>query len=68
MCWSKRTGDERSEVAHSGGDGNEGPPNSGGKTSGPAVPDVFSPESEALNCERILGDRRHGLEPDDEAT
>ncbi|MGN9789888.1 hypothetical protein ACTMTU_02110 [Streptomyces sp. OZ13] len=23
--------------------------------------DPFSPESEALVCERILGDRRHGL-------
>jgi hypothetical protein len=25
------------------------------------APDPFSPESEARNTERVLGDRRHGL-------
>jgi hypothetical protein len=25
--------------------------------------EVFSPQSEALLCEQVLGDRRHGLQP-----
>ena len=68
MSCSKRTGDERSDVAGSGDRGNDGASNKGSSPPGASVPDVFSPESEARNCERILGDRRHGLEPDDDAT
>jgi len=65
MC-SKRTGDERSDVADSGDRGNEGASNRR-LPPGASVPEVFSPQSEARNCERIFGDRRHGLEPDDGA-
>ena len=66
MSCSKRTGDERSDVAGSGDRDNDGASNEGFPP-GASVPEVFSPESEARNCERILGDRRHGLEPDDGA-